>query len=115
MHDTTRGPVRTSAVALLALACATVLAACGSTGGVPASEARAAAIVDDTAVTSRVKAALVDDPLTQAHRIDVETQRGIVQLSGFVDTAEQKERATAVARGIAGVRDVNNELELRSR
>jgi osmotically-inducible protein OsmY len=61
-----------------------------------------------------VKAALVADPTTKAHQISVETFQGVVQLSGFVDTSEARSRATQVAQGVAGVKDVKNELELRN-
>jgi hypothetical protein len=102
-----------SAAAGLAVAAGLALAGCGTTGG--GASASSAAIVDDTVVAGRVRAALLDDPLTTAHRIDVETYRGVVHLSGFVDDAEAKSRATAVARTVSGVRDVVNELELRVR
>ena len=54
--------------------------------------------VDDSVTTGRVKAALIADPVTKAHQIDVETFKGTVQLNGFVDTAASKERATEVAK-----------------
>ena len=55
--------------------------------------------VDDSVTTGRVKAALIADPVTKAHQIDVETFKGTVQLNGFVDTAASKEHATQVAKG----------------
>lgn len=69
--------------------------------------------VDDSVVTAKVKSALITDPTTKAHQINVETDKGIVQLAGFVDTAAEKSRATAVARSIDGVRDVRNELDVK--
>ena len=53
--------------------------------------------VDDSVTTGRVKAALIADPVTKAHQIDVEMFKGTVQLNGFVDSAASKERATQVA------------------
>ena len=47
--------------------------------------------VDDSVTTGRVKAALIADPVTKAHQIDVETFKGTVQLNGFVDTAASKD------------------------
>lgn len=69
--------------------------------------------VDDSVTTGRVKAALIADPTTKAHQIDVETFRGTVQLNGFVDTAASKERATEVARNTKGVTAVRNNLTVR--
>lgn len=69
--------------------------------------------VDDGAVTAQVKAKLIEDPVTKAHQINVETQNGVVQLSGFVDSTESKARATELARSIDGVAEVKNDLEIR--
>ena len=64
--------------------------------------------VDDTVTTAEVKAALIADPTTKAHQIDVETFKGTVQLNGFVDSAASKERASEVARKQKGVTAVRN-------
>lgn len=69
--------------------------------------------LDDTVVTARVKAALVADPATKARQIDVEVFRGKVQLNGFVDSAAEKTAAARVARGVEGVAQVDNNLEVR--
>jgi hyperosmotically inducible protein len=71
--------------------------------------------VDDATLTAKVKAALVADPVTQARDINVESQRGVVQLSGFVDDATQKNKAGEIARAVAGVSSVDNELEVKKR
>jgi hyperosmotically inducible protein len=70
--------------------------------------------VDDSVTTGRVKAALIADPTTKAHQIDVETFKGTVQLNGFVDTPASKERATEVARNTKGVTAVRNNLTVKS-
>ena len=70
--------------------------------------------VDDSVTTGRVKAALIADPVTKAHQIDVETFKGTVQLNGFVDTAASKDRAGEVARGTKGVTKVQNNLTVKS-
>ncbi len=70
--------------------------------------------VDDSITTGRVKAALVADPTTKAHQIDVEVFKGVVQLNGFVDTAASKERAGDVAKGIKGVTSVRNNLTVKA-
>ena len=70
--------------------------------------------VDDSVTTGRVKAALIADPVTKAHQIDVETFKGTVQLNGFVDSAASKERASEVARSTKGVTAVHNNLTVRT-
>jgi len=70
--------------------------------------------VDDTVTTASVKAALVADPVTKAHQIDVETFKGTVQLNGFVDTSASKTRATEVAKNAKGVTAVRNNLTVKT-
>ena len=70
--------------------------------------------VDDSVTTGRVKAALIADPVTKAHQIDVETFKGTVQLNGFVDTAASKERASEVAKRTKGVTSVHNNLTVKT-
>lgn len=69
-------------------------------------------VVDDSVLTSKVKLALIDDPITKAGQINVETFRGVVQLGGFVDNAQSKEQATKVARSVTGVQEVRNDLRV---
>ncbi len=66
--------------------------------------------IDNAALTAKVKKALVSDEIVKARDVQVETFRGVVQLSGFVDSEMQKTRAGEVARSVAGVRDVKNNL-----
>jgi hyperosmotically inducible protein len=70
-------------------------------------------VVDDGMITSKVKAALAGDPRTKAHQVNVETHEGVVQLSGFVDTAEAKSTAEQLARAVDNVRGVDNELDVK--
>jgi hyperosmotically inducible protein len=69
--------------------------------------------VDDTAITTKVKAAFVRDEAVKALDVKVDTFKGVVQLSGFVDTAVQKERAAQLARAIAGVVEVKNDIVVK--
>lgn len=69
--------------------------------------------IDDTVITTRVKAALVRDPDLSAIEINVETFRGVVQLSGFVDTQAEINKAGQVARAVAGVEAVQNDIALK--
>ena len=99
-----RGRIKVIAIAgALAL-----IGACSSTR----TQQSAGEVIDDSMLTSKVKLALVDDPVTKAGQINVETFRGVVQLGGFVDTAQQKEQATKVARSVTGVREVRNDLRV---
>lgn len=71
-------------------------------------------VIDDSILTAKVKTALIGDSATKAHQINVETKGGVVQLSGFVDTAAAKSAATQVAKSVTGVKDVRNELSVKS-
>jgi osmotically-inducible protein OsmY len=93
--------------------------ACSSTGskeggGMQQAGANAGRAVDDTVITTKVKSALIADPVTKAHEISVETYGGTVQLSGFVDNSEQRTRATEVAKGVDGVKNVKNSLQIKN-
>jgi hyperosmotically inducible protein len=70
--------------------------------------------VDDSVTTGRVKAALIADPTTKAHQIDVETFKGTVQLNGYVDTAASKARAAEIAKATRGVESVRNNLTVKA-
>ena len=96
---------------LLLTACmaGAVVVGCSST---PTQES-AGQSVDDGVVTAKVKAALVADPVTKAHQINVETFKGTVQLSGFVETDEARTRALQLARDVEGVRKVKDAMEVR--
>jgi osmotically-inducible protein OsmY len=66
--------------------------------------------IDDSALTTKVKSALVADPEVKGTQMQVEVHRGVVQLSGFVDRAADAQRAVAVARNVEGVKEVRNNL-----
>lgn len=70
--------------------------------------------VDDAAITTKVKTALIDDEIVKARQVEVETYKGNVQLSGFVETPAQKQRAVQVARSIDGVVNVTDNISIRS-
>ncbi len=69
--------------------------------------------VDDSTITAKVKAAFIHDEIVKAFDVSVETFKGTVQLSGFVDTSEQRSRAAQIARGIKGVHDVENKITVK--
>jgi hyperosmotically inducible protein len=68
--------------------------------------------MDDATITARVKTALLNDTQVNATKIDVSTAGGIVTISGTVKTQPEEARAVAVARTIAGVRDVKSALQI---
>jgi osmotically-inducible protein OsmY len=69
--------------------------------------------VDDSVITTKVKAALLNEPNLKSGEINVETFKGVVQLSGFVSSQAAANRATEVARGIAGVKSVKNDMRVK--
>ena len=66
--------------------------------------------IDDSAITSKVKAEILGEPTLKVFQINVETFKGEVQLSGFVDSAEKVKKAGEIARGVKGVKSVKNNL-----
>lgn len=69
--------------------------------------------VDDTVITTKTKAAIFNDPTLKSAEINVETFKGVVQLSGFVNSQADINRAVSVTRGIAGVTSVKNDMRLK--
>jgi len=78
-------------------------------------ERSAGTAVDDSVITAKVKTALTTDPTVAAHQVNVETRGGVVQLAGFVDTSDQKQKASELTRRVAGVKQVDNQLEVKQR
>lgn len=70
--------------------------------------------VDDATITTKVKAALIEDPDVKALQINVNTYNGVVQLNGFVDRSEQITKAGQIARGVKGVKSVQNNLSVKA-
>jgi hyperosmotically inducible periplasmic protein len=69
--------------------------------------------IDDHGITSRVKDALSNDAQYKYDGVQVVTFKGTVQLSGFVDTSDQKSRARDLAKGVEGVKDVENNITVK--
>jgi osmotically-inducible protein OsmY len=91
---------------LVCIALVAVFAGCAST---PTRES-SGQYVDDATITTKVKAAIFNDPALKVFQINVETFKGDVQLSGFVDSAQSVKKAGEVARGVKGVKSVKNSL-----
>lgn len=69
--------------------------------------------IDDSAITSKVKTALLNDPAVSALAINVETFKGTVQLSGFAKSERERSRAAELAQTVPGVKTVRNDIALR--
>jgi osmotically-inducible protein OsmY len=91
-----------------ALALATTLG-CAST----AKQEGTGEYVDDTVVTGKVKAAILNEPTLKSAEINVETFKGVVQLSGFVSSRANIDKAVEVTRGVSGVTSVKNDMRLK--
>ena len=69
--------------------------------------------VDDSAITTKVKAAIFAEPTLKSAEINVETFKGVVQLSGFVTSQADINKAAAIAHGVSGVKSVKNDMRLK--
>src|SRR4249919_3757967 len=69
--------------------------------------------VDDTVITGKVKTAIFNEPSLKSAEINVETFKGVVQLSGFVSTTANEVTAMQVARNVGGVKSVKNDMRLK--
>jgi osmotically-inducible protein OsmY len=85
------------------------LSGCAST----AKQESTGQYVDDTAITTKVKAAIFNDPMLKSAEINVETFKGRVQLSGFVSSRASIDHAVQVAQGVSGVTSVGNDMRLK--
>jgi osmotically-inducible protein OsmY len=69
--------------------------------------------VDDTVITTKVKSAILGEPGLKVSEINVETFKGVVQLSGFVSTRHDIDSAIRLARNVDGVKSVKNDMQLK--
>ena len=115
-------PNRFAALTIV-LASGVFAAGCGKSGekaapppGAPQTEAKTTVgtDIDDAAITTKVKSALLADADVKGSDIKVETRKGEVQLSGFVDNQGQIDRAIAVTKGVEGVKKVDNKMSVKT-
>ena len=99
----TTKPIVQSLLLLLVLA---VIAGCASTR----TQESTGQYMDGSVITAKVKAAILEDPALKVFQIGVETYKDGVQLSGFVNSKEARNRAAVVASQVGGVRSVKNDL-----
>ena len=98
-----------STAAAFALTAALALGACAETQ----TRQSTGAYVDDSAITAKVKSAILQDPALKVMQIQVTTHENVVQLSGFVDSPQMKTRAGTVANQTSGVTSVKNDLVVK--
>jgi osmotically-inducible protein OsmY len=94
---------------LVAAVALTALAGCASTQ----KQESTGQYMDDTAITTKVKTAIFNDPTLKSAEINVETFKGRVQLSGFVSSRASMEHAVVVAQGVGGVTSVTNDMRVK--
>jgi osmotically-inducible protein OsmY len=94
---------------LASLFFAVALAGCAGT----ATKESTGEYIDDATITTKVKAAFVNDPAVSALRINVETFKGVVQLSGFANSKAEADKAAEIARGVRGVTSVKNNIVVK--
>ena len=82
------------------------LVACASTS----KQSSTGEYVDDSVITTKVKSLLAEDDFLKSFQISVETYKGIVQLSGFVNSQQAVDKAVEITRGVKGVKSVKNDL-----
>jgi osmotically-inducible protein OsmY len=103
---------RSFLAASLAAAAFAGLGACASSGD--ANRRSTGEFTDDAALTAKVKSAIATDAGAKtAAAVNVETYRGVVQLTGFVDSDDQVNRAVSAAKKVQGVRSVKNDIRLK--
>jgi hyperosmotically inducible protein len=83
--------------------------ACDSTS----KQEGAGEFIDDSVITTKVKALLTEDDFLKSFQISVETYKGTVQLSGFVDSQKAVDKAGEIARSVKGVKSVKNDLSVK--
>ena len=84
----------------------TALVACASTS----KHESTGEYVDDSVITTKIKSQLAADDFLKSFQIDVETYKGVVQLSGFVNAQKAVDKAGKIARSVKGVKSVKNDL-----
>jgi len=102
-------PLALAALFTAAFGFASFTGGCAST----ATKESTGEFVDDSSITVKVKAAFVKDPVVKASEVTVETFKGVVQLSGFVNTSAEKAQAGRLAETISGVTSVKNNIVVK--
>lgn len=96
-------------VFLVLILSSTMLPGCSSTN----KHSSTGEFIDDSAITTKIKAKLLDDELVRGTAISVETLKGVVLLSGFAKSQQEKSQAENIAKKVHGVHEVRNQIVLR--
>lgn len=102
-----------SMTSVLALAAVSSLATLSTGCAVVRDQQSVGSYLDDTGITTAVKAKFADDPTVSAMAISVETLKGVVQLSGFAKSPAEKQQAETLARNTKGVTGVRNDIVIK--
>jgi osmotically-inducible protein OsmY len=102
--------VKTLSTLILAVSLATILG-CAST----AKHEGTGEYIDDSVITTKVKAAVLNEPTLKSAEINVETFKGVVQLSGFLNSQADITKAAEVARKVEGVTSVKNDMHVKGK
>lgn len=89
--------------------------AIGTVGCANFTDKSAGEALDDTTIATKVKAKFIDDPTVKALNINVQVMKGVVQLSGFANTAAEAEQAARIARDTSGVVSVKNDIRMSTK
>ena len=95
---------------VIAVAVASGVAGCAVTSG----QESTGQYVDDATITTHVKARFAKDPTVSAMRINVDTMKGVVQLSGFAKNDAERKQAETLASTVSGVKEVKNDIKVES-
>jgi len=98
--------IRCLVLLMLITSTTTIFMACASTS----TQESTGEYVDNSVITSKVKSLLANDDFLKSFKISVETYKGTVQLSGFVNSQKAADRASEIARSVKGVKNVKNNL-----
>jgi len=108
MENSTMKPLKSISTFLLAGMLAVMLGCAGT-----ATTEGTGEYVDDTVITTKVKAAIFNEPTLKSAEINVETFKGVVQLSGFVSSQANVNKAIVVAKNVKGVTSVTNKMSVK--
>jgi len=102
-------PFKFISTMILAAMLATTVLGCASTS----TQEGTGEYIDDSVITGKVKVAIFNEPSLKSAEINVETFKGVVQLSGFVNSQADINKAVEVARGVEGVTSVKNNMRVK--
>lgn len=94
---------------ILAVVVLTLMMGCAST----AKKEGTGEYIDDSIITTKVKAAILNEPTLKSTEISVKTFKGVVEMSGFVNTKAEINKAFDLARGVRGVTGIKNEMHVK--